>query len=87
MNSTNCKALIGNKADAKGEGKVKAKAGLLKETGSRIGRVLARNTIKDSDNSTKMKGGKRIKDADESTRQRKLKVPRVRRPATDQLEN
>ena len=58
MNSSNCGALIGKKR----------KVGLLKDSGSRVGRVLKQN---------------RIKDADNSTRQRKL-VPKVPK-ATDQL--
>ena len=43
MDSNNCGALVRNKK----------KAGLLKNTSSRIGRVLKQNKIKDSDNSTR----------------------------------
>jgi len=42
MTTENCSVLVGKK-----------KAGLLKDTPSRIGRVLKKNKIKDSDNSTR----------------------------------
>ncbi len=43
MNCDNCRPLI----------RKKKKIGLLKNTRSRIGRVLKQNNIKDSDNSTR----------------------------------
>ena len=46
MDCNSCGALCGRK-------KKESKAGLLKNTSSRVGRVLKQNKIKDADNSTR----------------------------------